>query len=236
MSMVSVEDATISRMTRDGLHFEIMVDPDLALRYKKGENVSIENILASQFVYSDAKKGEKVSDEDLQKVFHTHDIFTIASSILKHGELQLTTEQRRKFTEEKRKQIADIISKQGIDPKTKLPHPPQRILNAMEEAKVHIDPFRGAKDQLKDVLEKVQEVLPIALERVEVAIRVPMNYAGKASSAVRSMAPLKNEEWKSDAWMAVIEIPAGLQSEIYDKLNSLTGGTVETKIIKEHKV
>jgi ribosome maturation protein SDO1 len=79
-------------------------------------------------------------------------------------------------------------------------------------------------------------VLPIALEKVEVAIRVPMSYAGKASSAIRSVAPVKSEEWKNDAWMAVIEIPAGLQSEIYEKLNSLTGGTVETKIIKEHKL
>ena len=231
-----VEDATTARMTRDGLHFEILVDPDLALRYRKGEELGIENILAAQFVYSDAKKGEKASGEDLKKVFKTHDIFVIASSILRHGELQLTTDQRRKFTEEKRKQIADIISKQGIDPKTKMPHPPQRIMNAMEQAKVHIDPFREANDQLKEVLEKVQEVLPISLERVEVAIRVPMSYAGKASSAVRSMAPVKSEEWRSDAWIAVIEIPAGMQSDIYDKLNSLTGGTVETKILKEHKV
>ncbi len=234
--MVSVEDATTARMTRDGLHFEILVDPDLALRYKNGEELSMENILASQFVYSDAKKGDKVSDDDLEKVFRTHDMSVIAASILRHGELQLTTDQRRKLTEEKRKQIADIISKQGMDPKTKMPHPPQRIMNAMEQAKVHVDPFRDSKDQLNDVLEKIQEVLPISLEKVEVAVRVPMNYAGKASSAIRSMAPVKSEEWKGDAWMAVIEIPAGMQSEIYDKLNNLTGGTVETKILKENKM
>jgi ribosome maturation protein SDO1 len=234
--MVSVEDATTARMTRDGLHFEILVDPDLALRYRHGEDQGIEGILAAQFVYSDAAKGEKVSGEDLKRVFRTQDIFAIAASILRHGELQLTTEQRRHFAEDKRKQIADIISRQGMDPKTRLPHPPHRIMNAMEQAKVQIDPFREAKDQLNDVLKRVQEVLPVSLERVEVAIRVPMSYAGKASSVVRSMAPVKGEEWRSDAWMAVIEIPAGMQSEIYDKLNSITGGTVETKILKEHKV
>jgi ribosome maturation protein SDO1 len=187
-------------------------------------------------VYSDAKKGEKVSGEDLEKVFRMHDVYAIASSIVKHGELLLTTEQRRKFTEEKRRQIADMISKQGIDPKSKLPHPPQRILNAMEQAHVQIDPFRDAREQINAVLPKVQEVLPISLERIELAVRVPMNYAGKANSVVRSLAPIRSEEWRSDAWMAVIEIPAGMQSEIYDKLNSLTGGTVETKILKEHKV
>ncbi len=234
--MVSIEDATVARMSRDGLHFEVLVDPDTALRYKKGENISIENVLASQFVFSDARKGEKISDEDLDKVFKTRDIFAISASIIRHGELQLTTEQRRKFTDEKKRQIADMISRQGIDPKTKAPHPQQRIMNAMDEAKVHVDPFRDAREQLKEVLEKIQTVIPISMEKVEVSIRVPMSYAGKASAAVRSMAPVKSESWSGDAWTAVIEIPAGLQSEIYDKLNSLTGGTVEAKIIKEYKV
>jgi len=234
--MVSVEDATIARMNREGKYFEILVDPNLALRYKKGENIGIESLLASQFIFHDAKKGEKVSEEDLKSVFRTDDFYAIAASILKHGELQLTTEQRRQFMESKRKEIADIISKQGMDPKTKLPHPPQRIMNAMEQAKVHINPFKDAKEQISDVLAKIQEVLPISLEKVEISIMVPLSYAGKASSVIRSMAPVKSENWGASSWTAVIEIPAGMQSEIYDKLNSLTGGTVEAKIIKEYKV
>jgi len=51
----------------------------------------------------------------------------------------------------------------GIDPKTGLPHPPQRILNAMDEAHVHMDPFRRAPDQVAGVLETVQEILHISL-------------------------------------------------------------------------
>ena len=234
--MVSVDDATLARMHRGGKTFEVMVDPDLALRYKKGEKLDVEGMLASLDVFSDARKGDRVSSEDLEGAFGKADILTIAASIIKHGELQLTTEQRRRFTEEKQRKIADIISKQGIDPKTKLPHPQQRILNAMEQARVHVDPFRPAEDQMKEVLSKIQEVLPISLERIEVAIKVPMSHAGKASSLLREMAPLKSEEWRSDAWLAVIEIPAGMQSRIYDRINSLTGGTAEVRIIKEHKV
>ncbi len=234
--MVSIDDATTARMTRDGIHYEILVDPDLALRFKKGENVSIESLMAAQDIFNDARKGERASEEDLEKVFGKADIFTIAASIIKHGELQLTTEQRRKFTDDKRKKIAEIISKQGIDPKTKTPHPQQRVLNAMEQARVPIDPFRAAEDQVKDVLTKVQEVLPISLERIEVAIMVPMSHAGKASSVIREIAPVKSEEWKSNGWLAVIEIPAGMQSDIYERLNGLTGGTVDVRIIKEHKL
>lgn len=234
--MVSVENATLARLSRDGKEFEILVDPDLALRFRKGEDISIENVLAAQDVFSDAKKGDRIPAESLEHVFKTTDIFTIAASIIKHGELQLTTEQRRHFVEEKKKRIANIISKQGMDPKTKLPHPPNRIMNAMEQARVSVDPFRPAKDQVNAALTKIQEVLPISLELIDIAIRVPIELAGKASSEVRKIAPVKSEEWKNDSWFAIMQIPAGMQSEIYETLNHITAGRVEVKILKEHKL
>jgi ribosome maturation protein SDO1 len=234
--MVSIEDATIARLSKGGFTFEILVDPDLALRLRKGEDIGIENVLASQEIFSDARRGDRIPGDELDKVFKSADIFTIAESIIKHGDLQITTEQKHRFAEEKRKEIAEIISRQGMDPKTKLPHPQQRILNAMEDARVNIDPLKPAKEQVNDILSKIQEVLPISLERIEVAIRVPMAHAGRANSEVRKMAPIKSEEWKSDAWTALIEIPAGMQSDIYDRLNRITSGGVEVKIVKEHKI
>lgn len=235
--MVSIEDATLARLSRGGVTFEVMVDPDLALRFKKGEHApGMEEVLASQNVFLDARKGERAPEKDIEKAFGKADLFSVAAAIITHGELQLTTEQRRKFTEEKKRKIADTISRQGMDPKTKLPHPPQRIMNAMEEAHVHVDPFRPAEDQIKDVLAKIQAVIPIALERIEVAIKVPMSHAGKASSTIREIAPVKSEEWRSDSWVAVIEIPAGMQADVYNRLNRLTAGSVEVRIIKEIKL
>jgi ribosome maturation protein SDO1 len=234
--MVSVEDAVIARISKSGMNFEIMVDPDKALEFKRKNEGNIEDILAFPEIFKDSKKGEKHSSEDLQKVFGTTDVFEIAKKIVKEGEIQLTTEQRNRFIEEKRKEIANIIARQGIDPKTKMPHPASRILNAMSEAHVLVDPFKPAKEQIKNVLEKIQEVLPISLERIEIVIRVPVEYAGKANSIVREITDVKKEEWTSTAWIAVIEIPAGIQSDIYDRLNKLTGGKVEVKILKEHKL
>jgi len=228
--MVSVDNAVVARIERSGVRFEIMVDPDLALEYRKGRNVSVESMLAVNEVFKDAGKGERASEDELQKGFSTTDVFRIAGEIIRHGDVQITTEHRRKLVEEKQKQIADMISKQGIDPKTKLPHPPQRILNAMEEARVHADPFRRASDQIEDVLEKIQEILPISMERIEVEIKVPLQFAGKASSVIRTIAQVRKEDWKSDSWVAVIEIPAGMQSEILSKLNELTSGQVETRV------
>ena len=234
--MVSVEDAVIARISKEGSDFEILVDPDKALEFKRGKEINVEEILAVPEIFKDSKKGERVNSEDLHKAFGTTDVFEIAKRIIREGEIQLTTEQRNRFIEEKKKEIANIISRQGIDPKTKLPHPVTRILNAMEESHVVIDPFRPAKDQVKGVLERIQEILPISLERIEIAIRIPIEYAGKANSIVREITEVKKEDWTSDAWIAVIEIPAGIQSDIYDRLNKLTGGKVEVKILKEHKI
>jgi ribosome maturation protein SDO1 len=231
--MVSVDDAVVARIERSGVRFEIMVDPDLALDFRKGKEVSMESILAVREVFKDAGRGERASEEELQKAFHTTDVFSISGEIIRHGDVQITTEHRRKLVEEKQRQIADTISRQGVDPKTNLPHPPQRILNAMEEAHVHVDPFKRSADQIEAVLEKIETILPISMERVEVELRIPLQFAGKASSVVRGIAPVKKEEWRSQAWVAVIEIPAGLQSEVYSKLNELTSGQVETKVVKK---
>jgi ribosome maturation protein SDO1 len=231
--MVSVEDAVVARIERSGIHFELMVDPELALDFRRGGNVSLESVLAVRGVFKDAGRGERASEEELQKAFHTADLWKIAGVIIRQGDVQITTEHRRRLVEERRKQVAGIISKQGMDPKTNLPHPPQRILNAMDEARVHIDPFRRASDQVEGVLSRIQEVLPISMERVEVELRVPLQFAGKASSVIRGITPVKKEEWKSDAWVATIEIAAGMQSEIYGKLNELTSGQAETRVVKK---
>jgi ribosome maturation protein SDO1 len=234
--MVSVEKAVIARLTKGGADFEILVDSVKALEFRQGKPHGMEGILAVNDVFKDARKGERVSPSDLEKAFGTADVLQVAATIIREGQLQLTTEQRRDMVDEKRKQIADIISKQGINPQTKLPNPPNRILNAMEQAKVTVDPFRPAEEQVNGVVDQIQSVIPIGFERVEVTIRIPVQYAGKAGALVRRMAPIKKEEWKSDVWVAVVEIPAGMQSDIYDKLNKVAGGQVDIKVTKRAEV
>jgi ribosome maturation protein SDO1 len=118
---------TIARLTKDNEHFEVLVKPEKALDYRNGKISRITEVLAVEFIFADANKGTKVSEEQMRKAFETTDSLKIADVILKKGTIQLTTEQRRKMVEDKRKQIVDFISRQAVDPKTNLPHPPLRI-------------------------------------------------------------------------------------------------------------
>lgn len=230
---VSVEEAVIARLTKAGERFEILVDPEKALELKRGKDISLEELLAVQEIFEDAKKGLRVQQEKLNRVFGTNNINEIAKKIIFSGEIQLTTEQRRQMLENRKKQIASIISKRGINPQTNMPHPVERILNAMRQAKVVVDLNRPIEEQIEEVLKKVQHIIPIKFEKLQIVVKVPLKYAGRAPAVIRGFGSIQKEEWTSDSYISIIEIPAGLQTELYEKMNALAHGEVEVKVLKK---
>jgi ribosome maturation protein SDO1 len=226
------EKNTVARITRDNEHFEILVKPQKALDYRNGKIAGITEVLAAETIYSDANKGTRASEEGLRKAFGTTDSLKVAETILKTGTLQLTTEQRRKMIEDKRRQIIDFISRQSVDPKTNLPHPPLRIENAMEQIHYPIDPFKPVEELAKDIVKLLRPILPLKMEQLSVAVTVPTQYAAKAHGAIKGFGSIKREEWRADgSWSGVLEMPAGLYAPLLEKLGDITKGNGEAKII-----
>lgn len=224
---------TIARLTREGEHFEILVKPEPALSYQTGKIDSISKVLVTELIFTDANKGLRASEDELQKAFGTSDPIKIARVILQKGTLQLTTEQRKQLTETKRKQIVSIITRQCVDPKTNLPHPPMRIEQAMEHVHYSIDPFEDAEEQAREIIKLLRPILPLKMERVSVAVRIPPEYAGKVYGTVKGFGTIKKEEWKADgSWFAVVEMPAGLYGSFLEKLGDMTKGNLEAKLVK----
>jgi ribosome maturation protein SDO1 len=227
------ERYTVARITHDGEHFEILVKPEPALSYRVGKTTSISEILITDTIFTDASKGLKAAEEKLQKAFGTTDPIKIASVILKKGTLQLTTEQRRRLVEDKRKQIVSFISRQCVDPKTNLPHPPLRIEQAMEQIHFSIDPFKDAEEQAREIIKLLRPVLPLKVEQVSVAVRIPPEYAGKVYGTVKGFGVIKQERWQADgSWFTIVEMPAGLYGPFLEKLGRLTRGNIEAKLVE----
>jgi len=135
--------------------------------------------------------------------------------------------------ENKRKQVVHNIHRNGVDPKTNLPHPLNRIEAAMEEAKVKIDEYTDVQKQVQETLKKIRLVLPIKFVMKELAIKIPPDYAAKSYSILNSFGKKLKDEWQRDgSWVVVLEIPGGLEQDLYDKLNSLCHGDVESKVVK----
>ena len=230
--MISLDKAVIARLESHGERFEILVDPDIVEKVHTGEITDIREHLAAEDVFKDARKGDRASEESVKKVFGTEDINEIAIQIIKRGEVQLTTEQRRKMQEEKKKKIIAEIARNAINPQTKTPHPPARIEAAMEEAHVHIDPFKPAEQQVQRVLDAIKPIIPIRFDKVRVAIKLSGENYGKVYGEIVNYGKIIKEEWQPDgSWIAIIEIPAGVQIEFFDQLNKRTKGDVETKLL-----
>jgi ribosome maturation protein SDO1 len=226
------EKYTVARLTKDNEHFEVLVKSQKALDYRTGKIAGITEVLAAETIFADANKGTRVAEERLRKAFGTTETLKIAEMILKKGTLQLTTEQRRKMVEDKRKQIVDFISRQAVDPKTNLPHPPLRIENAMGQIHYPIDPYKPVEEQARDIVKLLRPILPLKIEQISVSVHIPAEHAARAYGAVKNFGTIKQEEWRPDgSWRGTVEMPAGSYASFVNKLGEVTKGSGEAKIV-----
>ena len=224
---------TIVRFSVEGEKFEILVKPDPALEFKLGKRKEISGVLVSDEIYSDSDKGTRASTEKLMKAFKTADAEAIATIMLQKGELNLTTDQRRKMVSEKRKQIVDNIAKTYVDPRSHLPHPPLRIEQAMDDARVSVDPFRNTEEQIKEIIEQLRSIIPLKSENMLLEIVVPAQFAAQSFAVLKSFGTLKKEEWQSNGALKVIlDIPAAARANVMDRLGSVTKGTASVEVSK----
>ncbi|MDQ5830769.1 MAG: ribosome assembly factor SBDS [Thermoproteota archaeon] len=221
---------TVARLILDGDKFELLVKPDPALEYKMGKRTDISGALVSDEIYSDANKGSRASSEKMMKHFRTTDSVEVAKQILARGELNLTTDQRRKMVEDKKRQIVQLINRSFVDPKTHLPHPVMRIETAMEEVRVPIDPFKKAEDQAKIIVDALRKILPLKSETVKLTVTVPPQFAAQSYSVLKSTGDLKSEEWLADGSLkAVLDMNASIRGQFLDRLGAVTKGSAQVK-------
>ena len=122
--MVSLDSAVLARWEYGGKRYEILVDPDLVDTFRQDpSDVNMDDFLATDEVWHDAKGGDRPTEEAIESTFGTQEIDQIAAIILEKGNIQLTTNQRKEMVEQKRQLIIQEIHSTAIDPKSKSPHP-----------------------------------------------------------------------------------------------------------------
>ncbi|MDH7508213.1 MAG: ribosome assembly factor SBDS [Methanomassiliicoccales archaeon] len=231
--MVDIEEAIIARLESHGETFEILIDPKVVNLIREGKEVELTDYMVIDEIFRNARKGTHPSEEKIKEVFGTTDPVEVAKQIILKGEVQLTTQQRREMQESKRKRIIAEIARNAINPQTGAPHPPQRIELAMEEARVHIDPFKPVEVQVKAVLDALRPIIPIRFDKVRIAVRLSGDEYGRCYEDITQMGKITREEWQPNgSWIGIVELPAGMRDEFLNRLNEKTRGNVETKILK----
>jgi len=229
---MSESEHSIARLVLGSEKFEILIDPEKAWQMKQGAKIDIREVMMSDVIYKDAKKGLRASREVLQKAFKSLDPYEIGKIIIQRGEIQLTAKQRKELIESKRKQIVAYISRNCVDSKTGLPLPPTRVELLLDEAKVSIDPFKDAKEQALEIIKILRTKIPIKISKTLLEIRAPSQHASKVYSLVPRYGEVLKSQWLEDgSWRGEVEVPAGLQLELIDRLNKVTHGNIEIKVV-----
>ena len=115
-----------------------------------------------------------------------HNIQEALKIILERGELLLNTQQRKQKIEEKRNKIIGIITRNYVDPKTKIPHPPQRIEQALQEARVSIDPIKDADEQINIIIDELRKIIPMKSENHKLKINIPAQFAPQSIGLLKN--------------------------------------------------
>jgi len=208
----------LARLEKGGNRYEILVDPELVDDWKGDpDSVSLDELLAIDEVWSDAKGGDRPTSEALERVFGTTDLTTCVTRILSEGSIQLTTMQRRRMVEEKKRQIVNQITSTATDPKTRLPHPLTRIENALEEIRFPIDPFKSTESQVEDAVAALRPLIPLQFITIRLAFKVQGRDYGGVHQVLRDS--VQREEWLSDGtWACVVSVPGGMKNDLISKV------------------
>jgi ribosome maturation protein SDO1 len=226
------ERINTARLKKGSEVFEIVIDPEKAIAARHGR-ADIREAVRVPKIFSDAKKGMLASEQRMQALFGTADPYEVAKKILVDGDIQVTAEYRAQLREQKQRQIIEFIRRNGVDPRTHAPHPAARIESAMAGAKVRVDEFKPAEQQVQAVIKALRPILPIKFETKDIELTIPAQWASRAYSALKQFGRMLREEWQNDgSWKGVLEIPGGMEQELYDKLNALTHGELVAKVIK----
>jgi len=220
---------TTARIKKAGKNFEIIVDLDSALRFRKGLGNSAG--AESDKIFTDLKKGLIASQIELKFAFGTNEPSAIISEIVRKGEILTTQDYRDEEREKKIKQVVDFLARNAIDPRTGNPHTSERIKNALEQAHVNIKNI-PVENQIKDILDEITKIIPISVKMKKIRVTIPAIHTGKAYGIFGSYK--ESEEWLANGSLqANLNIPSGMLMAFYDKLNAITHGSALTEEIKD---
>ena len=220
---------TTARIKKAGLHFEILVDLEEALAFKKGLAESLD--VHGDRIFTNCKKGDLASTNDLEISFGTANVDEVARKIIKSGEILVDKEHRNIEQEQKVKQVVDFLVTNATNPQTGNPHTAERIRSSLREAHVNIKNV-PIEQQMPDIIGQISRIIPIKIATKRVKIIIPAMHTGKAYGVITQY---KEEEiWKDNGDLEVtVNVPSGIIIDFYEKLNGVTHGSALTEELAE---
>lgn len=228
---IEIKDAVKVNYKKAEHSFEILAKPDVIEKIKaaKTDNdlneLKLEDILTISEIYLNADAGNIAKSEVLTNIFGSEDKRAIAIKMIKEGNIEVTVEQRRKIMEQKLSQLVTTIQQNAVDPSTKAVIPAERIKLAIDQVNFKIDLYQPLEKQVQEAVKKIQLILPLSFEKVNMLVVISPEYAPRSYGVLKKF-QAKKLEYRSDGSLeATIELPASRKAEFFSQINNLTKGT-----------
>src|SRR3989344_5185563 len=168
---------TVARLRSGKMVFETMVDLEGAMKFRRGDAISVMEVIRDVAIYTDQKKGMRAGKGELINVFGTDDFYKIAEHIVKKGQIEVTQEFRDEKFEARKKQVIDFLSKNAVDSRTNRPFTPDILEKALKECRVNIQD-KPIDRQIPEIVSKIKTILPLKIETKKIRIKIPALYTG----------------------------------------------------------
>lgn len=166
----------------DKVQYEILCKPNMAIAFRENQAMSLNNVLVSDEIYVDAKQGKVASASDVAKLGPDP-----IKTILLNGHVTLSTEEKRKRTEQRLEEIISYIHGNFVDNAGKvISH--ETVKNAVGQLKgLQIDPFGDLHRQADEVLKKLEkaDLLICHSGGMEAVVACPYSALGKVQAAIK---------------------------------------------------
>jgi ribosome maturation protein SDO1 len=218
-------DLNVARLKKNGHDYEVIIDSEAALKFRKGEGELSEALLVDK-VFKDARTGDVAGD--LIESFGTDDFQKVASEILLKGEVQLSEEYRHKILEVKRNQVLEAVTRKAFDPQTHYPVPRQRVELGMDKLGYKIRFEKSVDEQVNELMDKLKKVMPISFGDIMVTITSPAQFTGQVYALTKKGAEITSQDYLPDGSLSMrVKLSAGLLGELRDKLRSISHGLIK---------
>jgi len=219
---------TVARVKKGAKHFEVLVDLDEAMKVRRGEG-NINVAVLTDAIFHNLKAGEHAGTKEMEDAFGSSDVAVVAEKIIKEGEVVRTADSMKGEHDVKYKQVVDFLVRNAVSPEG-VPYTPDRIMKALGEAHVNVK-NKPVESQVGEIVDALSRILPVKIEVKKVRLVVPAVHTGKAYGIVKEF--MVSEDWKNNGDLeVVVEVPAGLVMDFYDRVNSVTSGGVMSEEVK----
>ena len=209
---------------------EIICNQGSVEGYRAGK-ISLDDTLVTRDIYKDAKKADRASEADILGVFQHKDMSKALDEIIKKGNYQLSTAERKKKVEEKRAQITYYFHKNFMDPKTKLPHPLTRIEAALGDIKgLRIHPDEPAEHQAKAIRKQLKDIIPLKSNALEGTIIVPHAFLGQSQGVIHGLCTVTKEEYTGTGCKMRVALVASDLQKLLSELNRVGKGEINFEL------